>query len=234
MEKGLNTIIGSSKTRFQHWFEVYIEDGFRKGDRHPKVVTHFNAGWAGECPRYIQAAQRAELPYDVMKFKQRKNFEYGNSAHKRYQDALKLVVPTTVNEMWLDFTEGEITIHGKVDVVTEAPDKIVYVIEIKTMGGAEFKGLKAPKPGHLCQWTVYAHHLKCKKGLIVYENKDETNSNGLLPELKIYEVEYDDVLYKKIMDNFQYVIDCNKKDTRCDAPDKCPNYFCELKCKRAL
>jgi hypothetical protein len=232
MERGLKNIIEQINTRNRHWLEIEIENGFIKGERPPQPRDYFYAGWAGQCPRYVQTVMKAEGPFEHMKFRQRKAFEYGTCAHERYQNALKLVNPNTQSEVVVKFTDGEVSVSGKIDIVIVSPSNSLCVVEFKTINGTEFKTLTEPKYDHLCQWTLYAHHLKTPAGLIVYENKDDAKANGLLPELKIFEVKYSEELYQEIITTFRYILACFKDDSICDAPEKCPNYFCELKCKK--
>jgi len=233
LERGLGTLVTKANSRGKHWLEIQIEDGLLKGEIPPKPRNYFYAGWAGQCPRFVQAAMKAELPFSTMKWRQRKAFEYGNSAHSRYQNAIKLIITDAQIEMPVRFTDDGVTISGKIDVVTQSPLKLVTPVEIKTINAAEFSKLIEPKYEHRCQWTIYAHHLKCENGLIMYENKeDPKNFNAILPELKIFEVIYSDTLYKDIIKTFKYIIECNTIGKLADAPEKCPNPFCEIKCKR--
>jgi hypothetical protein len=224
-------MIQNINNRGKHWLEVEIENGLIKGERPPQPRDYFYAGWAGQCPLQVQTVMKAEGPFQHMKFRNRKAFEYGTCAHERYQTALKAMNPKTQAELALRFTEDGVTISGKVDIVMPSPTGDFYVIEFKTINGTEFKTLAEPKHDHLCQWMVYAHQLKTPKGLIVYENKDDAKANDILPELKIYEVAYVESIYQEILSTFKYIQECNKSGILATAPEKCPNYFCEVKCK---
>lgn len=231
LEVGLGNIISNIHNRGKHWLEIQFESGLIKGERPPQPRDYFYAGWAGQCPRYVQATMKAQMPYSPMKFRNRKAFEYGISAHERYQKAIKLMEPKSRLEEVIKFSEGAVFISGKADIITFSPIGIEIVVEIKTLNGEDYKSLTAPKEDHLCQWTVYSHHLKLPNGLIVYESKDDTRVAGVMPDLKIYEVVYSESLYQKIIRTFQYIVDCNKKGEIAEAPEKCPNPFCDLKCK---
>lgn len=232
MEKGLSSIVTAVNNRGKHWLEVQIEEGLKKGDMRPSARNYFYAGWAGQCPRYIQAAMKAELPWSPMKFSQRKAFEYGTIAHERYQNAVKLIVTNAQVELPIRYTEDGITIHGKADLITESPTGSAIGCEIKTISGKEFRTLESPKEEHICQLTIYLHHLKLNSGLIIYENKDDTKWTAFLPELKIFDVVYSPERYQGIINGFKHVVECNKEGRVADAPEICPNGYCEIKCKK--
>jgi hypothetical protein len=230
LKRGLKDIIENLNVKGKHWFETTLETAFEKQERPPTPVDYFYAGWSGQCNRHVQAMMKAEGPYTPMLFRSRKAFEYGNSAHARYQDAIKAIDPTAIAEMRAKFTVGRVTISGKIDLVMTSPAMNKLIVEFKTLNGTEFKALKESKYEHLCQWTAYSHHLKLHNGLIIYENKDDRGASGRLPELKIYEVEYNPILFDKIINNFDYIITCNEAGTIATASDPCSNKYCELRC----
>jgi hypothetical protein len=79
---------------------------------------------------------------------------------------------------------------------------------------------------------IYSHFIKLPNGLIVYENKDDSKANGLLPELKIFNATYNEEAYNDIYKTFKSIAACNHIGALAQAPDVCPNYFCEIKCKK--
>ena len=172
---------------------------------------------------------QAKLPYIPMQFKTRKNFEYGNCAHDRYQNAIKLIDPSAKSEVIIRFSIHGVSISGRADLVMNSPMSGQIVIEFKTMGGTEFKSLKEAKFEHICQLMIYLHHLNLKMGLIIYENKDEKNS-AIIPELKIFEVTYDDVIFESIIADFIAIDKATKEGSIAHRFTPCPNKYCELKC----
>jgi hypothetical protein len=231
LERGLKDILKAVNEKGKHPFEIALESGFLKLERPTRAIDYFYAGWSLQCPRYIQAAMNAKLPQHPMLFRQRKAFEYGNSAHERYQNAIKAIDPSAIAENSIRFSIGTITISGKIDLITTLPGMIRAIIEFKTLNGTEFKTLNAPKREHLGQWTTYAQHMRLTDGLIIYENKDDSKSFGILPTLKIFEVKYDSSIFDKIIEDFTLVQNCNKEDKIAPRMFPCPNPYCEIKCK---
>ena len=231
MEKGLKDILNKLNVKNgRHWFENSLEKGFLAQEKPPQPKDYFYAGYAGQCPRYIQASMQAKLPYEPMTFKTRKNFEYGNSAHSRFQDAIKIIDPAAKSEVVIRFLTNGILISGRADLLLKSPLNNLVVAEFKTMNGTEFKTLKNAKHEHICQLMIYLHHLDLKHGLIIYENKDDKNALGLLPELKIFEIEYDPVLFESVIADFLEVAKANLEGRTACRFTPCPNKYCEVKC----
>jgi hypothetical protein len=233
MEKGISQILKGLNERGKHPFITEIEKGLLAQERLPKARDYFYAGQSGQCRRCIQAAINNTIPYHPMEFRSRRAFEYGTCAHERYQNALKIVDPDCIAEMPLRFTIGDVTVSGKIDLITKlAGHNKKEIVEFKTMSGTEFKSLKAPKHDHLCQWNTYSYKLELYNGLIIYESKDDKAATGLLPELKVFEVNFSKELFDETIGRFADVVKCNRLKTIADRDTPCTNYFCEVGCDK--
>lgn len=228
MEKGFKSLLET--VSHKHWFEDYLEKAFLKEIKVPEARDYFYAGWAGQCPKMVQLTMNGLNAYKPLEFRNRKAFEYGTLAHERYQRAMKNIGVEVATEIVVKGTFGTVKISGKADLVVWAPDSSKRLIELKTINGTEYKKLKAPKYDHLCQWIVYSKMLNVPRGIIVYENKDDVNRQGILPELLIFEATFDQAIFDKIILDFAMIQDYNSKSLLVPRPEICLNpQYCEIK-----
>jgi CRISPR/Cas system-associated exonuclease Cas4 (RecB family) len=156
----------------------------------------------GECPRYWYLAFDGQTFEDNADAYGAANMTAGTLSHARIQDAMigagivKIYKddegnPTT--EFKIRYDDPPIFGYGDVMLDWEGEE---IVGEIKTMlnEGFEYrKNSMKPKTGHLIQLLIYMKILGKKKGVLIYENKNNH-------ELLILPVEVDDN-YRQWIDN---------------------------------
>jgi CRISPR/Cas system-associated exonuclease Cas4 (RecB family) len=142
----------------------------------------------GECARYWYLAfeggmfEKTDTPYGVA------NMTSGTLSHDRIQDAM---LKSGIAKPFLDEKEtekqGKEVYTTEFKVISSDPPIFGYgdamitwndeevVGEIKTMPNDAFeyfKNANKPKKGHLIQLLIYMKVLKKKKGVLIYENKN--------------------------------------------------------------
>jgi CRISPR/Cas system-associated exonuclease Cas4 (RecB family) len=186
----------------------------------------------GECPRYWYLAFDGATFEDNADAYGAANMTAGTLSHARIQDAM---IGAGVAKIYKDddgnpTTEFKIRyddppIFGYGDAMLDWEGEEI-VGEIKTMlnEGFEYrKNSMKPKSGHLIQLLIYMKILGKKKGVLIYENKNNH-------ELLILPIEVDDN-YREWIDNaFQWMREVRKAWTDRTLPTK--NYRANSKiCK---
>jgi CRISPR/Cas system-associated exonuclease Cas4 (RecB family) len=113
-------------------------------------------------------------------------FEHGNHTHMRIMGVLFSLGMVTAAE--IDIPENEM-IHGRADAILSINSE-PYVLEIKSVNSMKFKK-DFPDADHVKQLQSYLFFFKIKKGILLYENKDNQ-------ELKEFIIEYDEKIVKEI------------------------------------
>ena len=166
----------------------------------------------GECPRYWYLAFDGATFEDNADAYGAANMTAGTLSHGRIQSAMMNAgvakifrdddnQPTT--EFKIRYDDPPIFGYGDAMIEWEGED---IVGEIKTMlnEGFEYrKNSMKPKLGHLIQLLIYMKILGKKKGVLIYENKNNH-------ELLVLPVEVDDYYRQWIDNTFQWMRDVRK------------------------
>jgi len=165
----------------------------------------------GECPRYWYLAFEGSVFEDNADAYGAANMTAGTKSHERIQQAM---MDSGIAEIY-ESDEGPTT---EFKIVNNDPPIFGYgdaminwegeqiVGEIKTMlnEGFEYrKNSMKPKTGHLIQLLIYMKILGKKKGVLIYENKNNH-------ELLILPVEVDDNYREWVENAFQWMREVRK------------------------
>jgi CRISPR/Cas system-associated exonuclease Cas4 (RecB family) len=158
----------------------------------------------GECPRYWYLAFEGANFTDNADAYGGANMTAGTKAHERIQEAMGNV-PGLLADSEFKVTYNDPPIFGYGDVILNWEDSELLG-EIKTMPNEGFeyrKNSMKPKSGHLIQLLIYMKILGKKKGVLIYENKNNH-------ELLVLPVEVDDYYRQWIDATFQWMRDVRK------------------------
>ena len=194
-----------------------IKHGYiiNRGPKHTQKKTFAPSTIAyshGECPRYWYLAFDGQMFEDNADAYGAANMTAGTLSHARIQNAM---MNAGIVKVYRDDNNEETTefkirhddppIFGYGDVMLDWEGEEI-VGEIKTMlnEGFEYrKNSMKPKTGHLIQLLIYMKILGKKKGVLIYENKNNH-------ELLVLPVEVDDN-YREWIDNaFQWMREVRK------------------------
>lgn len=164
-------------------------DGFYKARQSSREKTAFYVSDAGKCPRAVWFSRKG-YPKKPMEPRAMRVFEHGDHTHMRFMSALFSLGLVTAVEV--SIPENEF-IHGRADAIISI-DGEPYVVELKSVNSFKFKQGDI-NPDHVKQLQLYLHFFKIKKGVLLYENKDNQ-------ELQEFLVEYDPEFVKKLLDFF--------------------------------
>lgn len=165
-----------------------IIDQFYLDHQEDRPQTKFYISDAGKCQRQIffkfkQAPKEKKDPR-IMRI-----FEAGEWLHRYvynilYQSKIGAIteVPMPQNEMISGRTDAIICLDGE-----------NYILDIKTINGMQFRGLKQAKDEHQFQVQLYMHFFDVKKAILLYIDKDKQ-------ELKEFVINYDEDLVKTLLD----------------------------------
>ncbi|MFH1823587.1 MAG: CRISPR-associated protein Cas4 [archaeon] len=159
---------------------------------HNKEKAAFYISDAGKCPRAIWFSLK-NYPKKPTEARIMRIFEHGDYTHMRIMGALFSM--GLVNAVEIKIPDNEF-IHGRADAIITLDNEPV-VLEIKSINSYKFKSEEASKD-HILQLQLYLHFFKIKKGILIYENKDNQ-------ELKEYLVEYNEELIKNILEGFKKI-----------------------------
>jgi len=122
-------------------------------------------------------------------------FDNGHAVHRRLQEYLSRAGVLIEAETPVRNEEYEIVGHA--DGIVEVKGKR-GVLEIKSMNASTFHSTYEPKPEHLVQVNVYMFCLSLRRGVLLYECKDDQN-------LKEFYVMQDRAILDPILDKIRSV-----------------------------
>ena len=189
-------------------------DEFYQSKKDSKEKTAFYATDAGKCPRAIYFALK-KYPKKDYDAKILRIFEHGNHTHMRIVGVLFSL--GLINAVEVDLPEKDL-IHGRADVIISIKGE-PYVVEIKSVNSFKFKKGE-PDSDHIKQLQLYLHFFKIKKGILLYENKDNQ-------DLMEYVIEYDEKLALKLIDSFSHLKEKVENNTVPEIPSDLEDWRCE-------
>lgn len=221
MKSGLNDILKKLDNR--DWFQKMLDEASEKGKKKKKAIDYFYASWAGDCVRAIQYSMNGMMPDDIDAQSQRR-MDNGNYVHSRYGEYFKLIGKLVEAEPAFKKDMDGVFISGRGDFVVLEDKEKKSLIELKSINDRKYKLiLLAPDEGDYLQWNLCAKALGFTEGIILYENKNTQ-------EVKYHFVKFDEVRYKKVIDDFALIDKHNKAGTLVPKPEVCPNkMFCSCK-----
>ncbi len=169
---------------------------------------------AGKCPRAIWFAMK-KYPKKEVDARVMRIFEHGNYTHMRIMSALYSLGLVTASEIGIPDNQ---MIHGRADAIVNI-DGELYVVEIKSVNSMRFKKAEADQD-HIKQLQLYLYFFKIKKGILIYENKDNQ-------EIKEFMIEYNEPLVKKLFSDFNILKDKIGMNQVPEIPDDLEDWRCE-------
>jgi len=125
-------------------------------------------------------------------------FDNGHAVHRRLQEYLSRA--GVLIEAEIPVRNEEYEIVGHADGIVEVKGKR-GVLEIKSMNASTFHSTYEPKPEHLVQINVYMFCLSLRRGVLLYECKDDQN-------LKEFYVKEDPAVLNPVLEKIRYVQRC--------------------------
>jgi len=189
-------------------------DEFYQSKKDSKEKTAFYATDAGKCPRAIWFALKKypKKDYDARILR---IFEHGNHTHMRIVSVLFSL--GLINSVEVDLPEKDL-IHGRADAIISIKGE-PYVIEIKSVNSVKFKK-DEPDKDHVKQLQLYLHFFKIKKGILLYENKDNQ-------DIKEFVIEYDEKKALEILNSFEKIKEKLSKNEIPEIPPDLEDWRCE-------
>jgi CRISPR/Cas system-associated exonuclease Cas4 (RecB family) len=169
---------------------------------------------AGKCPRAIWFAMK-KYPKKEVDARTMRIFEHGNHTHMRIMAALYSLGMVTASEIGIPDNQ---VIHGRADAIVNI-DGELYVLEIKSVNSMRFRKGEAD-PDHIKQLQLYLYFFNIKKGILLYENKDNQ-------EIKEFIIEYNEPLVKKLFADFNVLKDQVEKSQVPEIPGDLEDWRCE-------
>jgi CRISPR-associated exonuclease Cas4 len=169
---------------------------------------------AGKCPRAIWFAMK-KYPKKEVDARVMRIFEHGNHTHMRIMAALYSLGLVTASEIGIPDNQ---MVHGRADAIVNI-DGDLYVLEIKSVNSMRFRKAE-PDQDHIKQLQLYLYFFNIKKGILLYENKDNQ-------EIKEFIIEYDEALVKKIFSEFNILKEQVEKSKVPEIPENLEDWRCE-------
>jgi len=183
-------------------------------------ATPENKNWDGVHASSAAKCIRA-LYYDATLDKEtviepriKRVFENGDFFHRRLMSVLFRLKDVRVVAGEIKVPANEF-VRGTCDAIIGLEDEN-FVLDFKSINDSGFKFLKAPKQEHVIQLGLYIYYFKLKRGLIIYESKDNQ-------ELKEFLIDITDPQTAKLLDDtftkIGYLTNCIKSKTLPTKPE---------------
>lgn len=145
---------------------------------------------AGKCQRAvffkIKKAPKKEADARFLRL-----LDHGGYIHQRIMRVLFSQGIVRASEISIPATKD---IGGKADAIL-GMDNQLYVLDIKSINSSILKTLRKPKEEHLDQILLYMHFFNIKRGILLYEGKDNQ-------EIREFEIAYNPEKVKKLLSDF--------------------------------
>ena len=170
-----------------------IIDKYYQDKRDERDKERFYVSDAGKCPRQIffkfKKAPRKEMEPRILRI-----FDQGDYVHLRLMRDLFSLGIVVASEIDIPPQED---IGGRADAIVRINNEL-YLVDFKSINSTILQKMDAPKEEHVLQVQLYLHFFKLKKGILLYEGKD----NSMLKE---FLVEYDEKKAKKVLEDFNHL-----------------------------
>ena len=193
-----------------------IIDKYYQDKRKERDKKRFYISDAGKCPRQIFFKFK-KAPCKEMEPRILRIFDQGNYVHLRLMRDLFSLGVVVASEVNIPPTED---VGGRADAVVRI-DNELYLVDFKSINSMILQKMEEPKEDHILQIQLYLHFFKLKKGILLYEGKD----NSLMKE---FPVEYDKKIADKILGDFKRLkINVDKNLIPQQIPDYPENWQCQ-------
>jgi CRISPR-associated protein Cas4 len=190
-----------------------IDEFYRKKQNNKGQVA-FYATDSGRCPRAIYFSMK-NYPKKESDARVMRIFEHGDHTHMRIMAVLFSLGLVTAAE--ISIPENEV-VRGRADAIISFKGE-PYVVEIKSVNSVKFKK-NEPDFDHIRQLQLYLYFFNIKKGILIYENKDNQ-------DLKEFVIEYDENIVKKSISFFNSLKENVEKSIIPEIPKDIEDWRCE-------
>jgi len=198
-----------------------IIDKYYQDKNNERERRRFYISDAGKCPRQIffkfKKAPRKEMEPRLLRI-----FDQGDYVHLRLTRDLFSLGIVVASEIDIPPRED---IGGRADAIVRINNEL-YLVDLKSINSNILYKMEAPKDDHILQVQLYLHFFKLKKGILLYEGKDNS-------EIKEFPVEYDKKIAEDILSNFKRLKINVDKDLipqqLSDFPDNWQCQYCQFR-----
>jgi len=166
-------------------------DKYYQDKRSEREKKRFYISDAGKCPRQIffkfKNAPCKEIEPRLLRI-----FDQGNYVHLRLMRDLFSLGIAVASEIDIPSTED---VGGRADAIITV-DNELYVVDFKSINSMILNKMEKPKDEHVLQVQLYLHFFKIKKGILLYEGKDNS-------QMKEFLVDYNKNISTKILKDFK-------------------------------
>jgi len=204
-----------------------IIDKYYQDKRDNREKKRFYISDAGKCPRQIFFKFK-KAPCKEMEPRILRIFDQGNYVHLRLMRDLFSLGVVVASEINIPPKED---IGGRADAIVRINNEL-YLVDFKSINSMILNKMGEPKEDHILQIQLYLHFFNLKKGILLYEGKDNS-------QIKEFLVKYDKKVAKSILEDFERLKINVKKNLipkqLPDYPDNWQCQYCQFKeiCKTA-
>jgi len=193
-----------------------IIDKYYQDKNNERERKRFYISDSGKCPRQIffkfKKAPRKEMEPRLLRI-----FDQGDYVHLRLTRDLFSLGIVVASEIDIPPRED---IGGRADAIIRINNEL-YLVDLKSINSNILYKMKEPKEDHILQVQLYLHFFKLKKGILLYEGKDNS-------AIKEFQVEYDKKVAEKILNDFKRLkINVEKDLIPQQLPDFPDNWQCQ-------
>ena len=193
-----------------------IIDKYYQDKRDEREKNRFYVSDAGKCPRQIffkfKKAPRKEMEPRILRI-----FDQGDYVHLRLMRDLFSLGIVVASEIDIPPQQD---IGGRADAIVRINNEL-YVVDFKSINSTILQKMDKPKEDHILQVQLYLHFFNLKKGILLYEGKD----NSMMKE---FLVEYDENKVKKVLEDFSRLkVNVEKNLVPKQLPDFPKNWQCQ-------
>jgi len=193
-----------------------IIDKYYQDKNNERERKRFYISDAGKCPRQIffkfKKAPRKEMEPRLLRI-----FDQGDYVHLRLTRDLFSLGIVVASEIDIPPRED---IGGRADAIIRINNEL-YLVDLKSINSNILYKMEKPKEDHILQVQLYLHFFKLKKGILLYEGKDNS-------EIKEFPVEYDKKVAEKILNDFKRLKINVEKDL---IPQRLPDFPDSWQCQ---
>ena len=168
-------------------------DKYYQKKREDREKIKFYATDAGKCPRQIFFKFK-KAPAEEMDARMLRIFDQGNYVHLRLMRDLFALNIVVASEIDIPLNDD---IAGRADAIVRINNEL-YVVDFKSINSSILSRMKEPKEEHVLQLQIYLHFFGIKKGVLLYEGKDNS-------EIKEFIIDYDRKLAEKTIIDFKRI-----------------------------
>ncbi len=174
-----------------------IIDEYLTDDLRPKRIGAYFPSEIGMCIRRSYYSYNIPKPAEPAALR---IFALGNNVHEFLTKALKASKEfervEEEKQIKIEYVDNEasFSVYGRIDDFVVTKSGKVVILEAKSTG--DINKVATPDPKHVMQLTLYLAAQKADYGMLVYADKKNL-------DIKQFRVDYDETVYKKILNRFK-------------------------------